>query len=45
MLEITGEGGQAIRMFTDLNRRIPPGPPDLPLVTAALADHGVALVI
>jgi len=43
MLEITGKGGRATRMFTDLSKRIPPGPPDLPLVTAALAENGVTL--
>jgi quercetin dioxygenase-like cupin family protein len=44
MFEITGAGGTATRMFTDVARRIPSGPPDLALVTAALADNGVTLV-
>lgn len=45
LLEITGKGGRAIEMFHDLSQRIPPGPPDLPLVTSALADHGVTLAL
>jgi quercetin dioxygenase-like cupin family protein len=45
MLEITGQGGQAIRMFSDLSQRIPPGPPDLPLVASALLEHGVTLAL
>lgn len=44
MFEITGAGGSATRMFTDIAKRFPPGPPDLRLVTAALADNGVTLV-
>jgi hypothetical protein len=35
MFEITGAGGSATRMFVDVAKRIPPGPPDLRLVTAA----------
>jgi len=44
MFEVTGAGGTATRMFVDLANRFPPGPPDLRLVTAALADNGVSLV-
>jgi hypothetical protein len=44
LLEITGAGGSATRMFIDLAKRIPPGPPDLGLITAALSDHGASLV-
>jgi quercetin dioxygenase-like cupin family protein len=44
LLEITGAGGSATRMFIDVAKRIPPGPPDFGLVAAALADHGAILV-
>jgi len=44
LFEITGAGGSATRMFIDVAKRIPPGPPDLGLVAAALSDNGVSLV-
>ena len=44
MFEITGAGGAATRMFTDLAKRLPPGPPDLGLATRILADNGCSLV-
>ena len=44
MFEVTGAGGSATRMFVDIAKRIPPGPPDLRLVTAALSENGVSLV-
>jgi hypothetical protein len=31
-------------MFIDVAKRVPPGPPDLGLIAAALSDHGVSLV-
>ena len=43
LLEITGAGGQATRMFTRVDREIPPGPPDLAAVTRVLGMHGVTL--
>jgi quercetin dioxygenase-like cupin family protein len=44
MFEITGAGGAATRMFTDVAKRIPPGPPDLGLAARVLSDNGVSLV-
>jgi quercetin dioxygenase-like cupin family protein len=44
LFEITGAGGSATRMFIDVAKRIPPGPPDFRLVAAALSDNGVSLV-
>ena len=44
LLEIAGAGGSATRMFIDVAKRIPPGPPDFALVAAALSDHGASLV-
>ncbi len=41
MLEITGNGSNAVQMFTALDREIPPGPPDIPKVVQVLAEHGV----
>lgn len=43
MLELTGQGGAATRMFTDIDRNIPPGPPDVPKVASALQQYGVTL--
>jgi quercetin dioxygenase-like cupin family protein len=41
MLEITGRRSKAVRMFSALNREIPPGPPDVAKVTQVLGEHGV----
>ena len=41
MLEMTGAGSQAIEMFTALDQKIPPGPPDIPRVVEVLGNHGV----
>lgn len=42
MLEITGAGSKAIRMFSALDREIPPGPPDVPKVVEVAARYDVA---
>lgn len=42
MLEITGAGSQAVRMFTALAREIPPGPLDVPKVVEVAGAYGVA---
>jgi quercetin dioxygenase-like cupin family protein len=44
LLEIAGAGGSATRMFIDVAKRIPPGPPDFGLIAAALSEHGATLV-
>src|SRR5215470_12352414 len=41
MLEVTGRGSKAVRMFTALNREIPPGPPDVAKVIQVVSEHGV----
>ena len=41
MLEVTGRGSKAVRMFTALNREIPPAPPDVARVLKVLGEHGV----
>jgi quercetin dioxygenase-like cupin family protein len=43
MLEITGEGALATRMFTDMDHEIPPGPPDIPKLLAVLERNGVTV--
>lgn len=44
MLEIAGQGGNATRMFAQVDREVSPGPPDVPALTALLQRHGVTLV-
>lgn len=43
MLEITGEGALATRMFADMDREIPPGPPDIAKLLAVLERNGVTV--
>jgi quercetin dioxygenase-like cupin family protein len=43
MLEFTGAGSNAVKMFTALDREIPPGPPDIPLVTRVGGEYGLSL--
>jgi quercetin dioxygenase-like cupin family protein len=45
MFEITGAGGNATRMFASISREVPPGPPDVPMLTTLLQRHGVSLVL
>lgn len=45
MFEITGAGGNATRMFANLSREVPPGPPDVPVLTTLLQRNGVTLVL
>lgn len=43
ILEITGEGAVASRLFTMVNDEIPVGPPDIPKVLDVLARNGVTV--
>lgn len=45
MFEITGAGGNATRMFANVSREVPPGPPDVPVLTTLLQRNGVTLVL
>ena len=45
MLEITGRGSKAVRLFTALNREIPPGPPDITKAIQVLSEYGVKVHI
>lgn len=41
MLEISGQGGFATRMFADVSRRVPPDLPDVPKLLDVLRENGV----
>lgn len=41
MLEFTGTGTRSAEMFTEVDREIPVGPPDVPRLLAVLARNGV----
>jgi quercetin dioxygenase-like cupin family protein len=43
MIEFSGAGGAATRMFTQLAQEVPPGPPDVPKLVAILQNHGVSV--
>jgi quercetin dioxygenase-like cupin family protein len=43
MLELTGQGGFATKMFTVISKEIPPGPPDIPKVLEVLRQNGVTV--
>ncbi|MCW8906088.1 MAG: cupin domain-containing protein [Sedimenticola sp.] len=45
MLEFTGSGGNATRMFGAVHEAIPPGPLDLPKVIEVLARNGVEVAL
>lgn len=45
MLEVAGQGASATTMFKQLDRQIPPGPPDVQKVVGILRDHGVAVAM
>jgi quercetin dioxygenase-like cupin family protein len=45
LFEITGQGGNATRMFARVSREVPPGPPDVPALTSLLQQNGVTLVL
>ena len=45
MLEITGAGGGATRMFENVAKNVPPGPPDVPKLIALLGQHGVSVAL
>ena len=43
VLEFTGQGGAATRMFSAVDEAIPPGPPDVPRLLAVLQQNGVTV--
>lgn len=44
MLEITGKGSNAVRLFTALDREVPPGPPDVSKVIQVVGKFGVVML-
>lgn len=45
MFEMTGSGSTATQMFTDVDREVPPGPPDLARLMPVFEHHGVTLAM
>jgi hypothetical protein len=43
MIEFSGAGGSATKMFTQVAREVPPGPPDVPKLIDILQNHGVTV--
>ena len=43
MLEISGKGGHAAEMFTNVSKEIGSGPPDLTKLVEVLSDNGVTV--
>ena len=43
MLEITGQGSLASKMFTAIDEEIPPGPPDIREIVEVLKRNGVTV--
>jgi len=43
MLEVTGAGSMATQMFAAVDKEIPPGPPNIEIITEVLGQNGVTL--
>jgi len=43
MLEFSGPGGRATRMFAAISNTVSPGPPDIPLLLKVLSANGVSV--
>ena len=43
MIEFTGAGGGATKMFTQLAQEVPPGPPDISKLVGILQNHRVTV--
>ncbi len=43
MISMTSRGGNASGLFTDIDKEIPPGPPDIPKLIAIAARNKVAI--
>lgn len=43
MLEITGQGGRAVEMFTNVSKDVGHGPPELTKLLRVLSDNGVTV--
>ena len=45
LFEITGQGGNATRMFAHVSREVRPGPPDVYALTSLFEQNGVTLML
>ena len=45
MISVTGQGGLASQLFTDIDKEIPPGPPDIPKLIAVARQNGVTVAL
>jgi mannose-6-phosphate isomerase-like protein (cupin superfamily) len=45
MISVTGQNGQAARLFTTIDEEVPPGPPDIPKLMAAAEKCGVTIAV
>jgi quercetin dioxygenase-like cupin family protein len=43
MFEVTGAGSMAAKMFTAVDKQIPPGPPDVEKIIGVLDEYGVTV--
>ena len=43
MIEFTGAGGAATRMFRHVEPGVPPGPPDIAKLVGILHSHGISV--
>lgn len=45
MISVTGKSGLASQLFANIDREIPPGPPDIPKLMAVAEKNGVTIVV
>ena len=45
MISVTGQGGLASQLFTDIDKEIPPGPPDIAKLIVVAQQNGVTVVV
>jgi quercetin dioxygenase-like cupin family protein len=45
MFEVAGQGSTAAALFTEFDRELPPGPPDIERVVEILDRHGAKLMV
>ena len=43
MISVTGSSGLASQLFTNIDKEIPPGPPDIPKLIAIANQNGVKI--
>ena len=45
MISVTGQGGLASQLFTDIDKEIPPGPPDIAKLIVVAQQNGVTVAV